>query len=157
MSSELFTQDVIDFYTLSSAHAGLSAQASMGRLLQFEAVASVAATEQLAAIKARRISKKMIQHLNEVCELAESIAATELAEVCYEVLEARQKTNDFGTLTAQALLFSNALERTRLAAAIIFDLCEIMGTAPNGKPLPPESDPLNDIGQQIETLETENL
>lgn len=133
--SLLSQQNVIDLYLVASSHAGLSAEESMGQFLRFEAEAEKAAAEQTRALRSRRVSKKMVEHLNIIADLAPSIGATELEQTCLEALETRGRTKDVPTLIAQGVIFSNTLERTRLAASIIFDLCDAMGKAPNGKTL----------------------
>lgn len=132
-------QTVIDLYTLASAQAGLSAESSMGQLLRFEAAAAEAAADLTAALRARRVSKSMIEHLNTLADLASVIGARELESVCLESLKIRGETKDIAALMGQNLLFSETLERTRVAASVVFDLCEAMGLAPNGKPLPPDA------------------
>lgn len=141
--SVLLKQSVIDLYTLASAHASLSATSSMGQLIRFEAAAAQAAADQTAALRARRVSKGMIEHLNTMADMAALVGARELEQVCEEGLKVRGESKDIGAIMAQSLVFSETLERARLAASLIFDMCEAMGIAPNGKPLP--KDALDDI------------
>jgi hypothetical protein len=134
----LDTQTVIDIFTLANAHAGLSAEASMGRLIQFDTAAAEATKDQTNALKTRRISNSMTQHLNTVADLAISIGALELEMICEHALKVRGETKDVGALMAQGVLFLDSLSRTRLAARVIIEMCETLGIAPNGKKLPKE-------------------
>lgn len=137
--SELTEQSVIGLYSLSHVQAGLSAQASMGILMEFDALADTAIADIKAGLRARRISKIISRHLDALESKAHLLAAHEIIEVMDSITNKQTKGDGtFKVTFADAILLMNALDRARLAGAIMFQLCDAFGLAPNGKPLPEE-------------------
>jgi hypothetical protein len=67
---------------------------------------------------------------------AATMGAVELQIACKAFNGKADKTQILGAMS----VLSNTLERTRVGAQIAFDLCEAMGIAINGKPLPEDTD-----------------
>lgn len=140
-TSGLVAQHAIVLPVLADAHATLSAGSSMGQLLVFESVAGPAVTDLTSAVQARRVTRTLARLLPKLSEASGLIAGQELEQAVDAAREALREdgTNDAaldGTAMAHAVLVMEALERARLACAVLLDACEAMGIAPNGKPLP---------------------
>lgn len=136
--SGLIAQNTIAFPVLSGAHATLSAASSMGQMLVFESAVAPVASELVAGIKARRVARALQKALPILSEASAIIAATELEATIDQAMEALRASDAAtydGTAMAHAVLVMTALDRTRLACAVMLDLCEALGVAPNGKPL----------------------
>lgn len=142
----LITQDTIALPVLKGAHATLNAASSMGQLLIFESTVAPVAADLAAAMKTRRVARSLQKALPILSEASALIAGIELAKAVDAALEGMRTTTTTtfdGTAAAHAVLVMTALDRTRLACAVMLDLCESVGYAPNGKALGTPQKPID--------------
>lgn len=137
----LYTQRVIYLPLLVQAQAGLSPTASLGHVVRLEEGCAAASKEITAAIAARRQARALKRALPGLTDLCAVVGAEELGDAIATALQslARAEADKLdGVAAAQAVLVLDSIDRTRLAAGLMLDLCTAFGVAPNGFPLPDE-------------------
>ena len=137
-------QNLILMPLLIDAHASLSAKASIGQFLLFDAKTATIAEQLSTAIRKRRVSHMLVKILAPLSEASSMVVAYDLQTTIDSIREAvsnpawKDEAAFNGHAMGQAIRLADSLERTRLCVKTLIDFCEAVGVAPNGALLPKE-------------------